>query len=411
MSRSTFRLVLLVSCAHALVHVFELALPSVEQLIGDEFDVNERVTGSMGTAWRVPFGMGALLAGWLADRYGSKRMLLVYLAGCAATGLMAAIAPTLWILFAAMVAMGCFAAIYHPAGLSLISRVTTPETRGQALGWHGILGSIGIAAAPLTAGVLFGTGVTGWRGYYAALVVPAVLIAIMLARLVPDDRPGRNNDTGSDSAFESEFAMRWKSYLVLVTTGALSGIVYAGFLHFLPRYLDETGLRPAGMESSSFRNYLAAMVLLFGVAGQAIAGRLARPGRLEPMLTLILAGSVPCLCWMAVADGSSRLAATCTLAVVHFMSQPVYNSLVAQYVPASRRSTGYGFSNMLTFGIGALGPLYAGFAGDQALVYGGLAVVVGVAAVLAGGLWIGRDSVPDPATETRAGGDSKSPRC
>ena len=36
MTRTAFRLVLLVSCAHALVHAFELALPSVEQMIGEE---------------------------------------------------------------------------------------------------------------------------------------------------------------------------------------------------------------------------------------------------------------------------------------------------------------------------------------------------------------------------------------
>ena len=39
MSRATFQLVLLVSCAHAMVHVYEQSLPSVEQMIGEEFDV------------------------------------------------------------------------------------------------------------------------------------------------------------------------------------------------------------------------------------------------------------------------------------------------------------------------------------------------------------------------------------
>ena len=39
MTPSTFRLVLLISCAHALVHTFELALPSVEQMIGDALEV------------------------------------------------------------------------------------------------------------------------------------------------------------------------------------------------------------------------------------------------------------------------------------------------------------------------------------------------------------------------------------
>ena len=59
MSPATFRLILLVSCAHALVHVFELSLPSVEQMIGGEFGVGKDRTGLLGTVWRIPFGLGA----------------------------------------------------------------------------------------------------------------------------------------------------------------------------------------------------------------------------------------------------------------------------------------------------------------------------------------------------------------
>ena len=52
---------------------------------------------------------------------------------------------SLAVLFGAMFAMGCFASIYHPAGVGLISHHTTPENRPMALGYHGILGSVGIA--------------------------------------------------------------------------------------------------------------------------------------------------------------------------------------------------------------------------------------------------------------------------
>jgi predicted MFS family arabinose efflux permease len=86
---------------------------------------------------------------------------------------------------------------------------------------------------------------------------------------------------------------------------------------------------------------------------------------------------------MAIAEGQARVWATCTLAFVHFMNQPVYNSLIAQYVPHARRSVGYGFSNMICFGIGALGPAYAGFMRTDQWTYGGLAVVAAVAGMLA----------------------------
>tara|TARA_R110002072_G_scaffold302999_2_gene491055 strand:- start:3188 stop:4393 length:1206 start_codon:yes stop_codon:yes gene_type:complete len=387
MPASTFRLVLLISCAHALVHMFELALPAVEQMIGDEYGVGKASTGALGMVWRLPFGLGAVLAGFLADRYGSRPLLIVYLIGCSITAVLARWAPSFNILLLVMLAMGCFASIYHPAGLSLISRETTPETRGSALGLHGIIGSLGIAGAPFGAMLLFSSGDLGWRDYYLILTFPAMLIAGLLWL---DELRHRKAIKASpikpspDAAPEE--AICWNRYLTLVSAGALSGFVYGAFMHFLPRYLDTAGLRPEDWTPASFRNALAAVVLVFGAIGQGIAGRLCRPGRLEFLLVVVLFGNVPPLLWMAFAEGPSRFVAACVLAVVHFMNQPVYNSLIAQHIPSSRRSLGYGFSNMMCFGIGAFGSLFAGqFDGESAdtIVYGCLAGIAAAAGLFA----------------------------
>ncbi|HUG91698.1 MAG TPA: MFS transporter, partial [Planctomycetaceae bacterium] len=371
--------------------------------IGAEFGVGKDVTGRLGTAWRLPFGLGALLVGWLADKYGAKRLLVLYLLGCAATAFAAWRAESLPVLFAAMLVMGCFASIYHPAGLALISRETTPQTRGAALGWHGVVGSAGIALAPLAAGVAFGAGTLSWRQYYLVLIAPAVALALLLAMFLRDDRDedaarvGRPVRPAPDGP--SEDTARWRLYFLLVTIGAQSGFIYAAFMHFLPRYLDQSGLTPAGMPPESFRNYLTALVLTFAILGQAVAGRLARPGRLEGLQSLILLANVPCLVWVGFAGGAGRLWASCALALVHFMTQPVYNSLIAQYVPRARRSVSYGFSNMICFGIGALGPWYAGLLKDDRLIYGGLAGVAAAAAAMA--LWLRTGPVDKPAGQGR----------
>ncbi|REJ91883.1 MAG: MFS transporter [Planctomycetota bacterium] len=388
MNRTTFRLVLLVSCAHAMVHTFEHALPAVEQMIGEEFDVGREQTGALGTVWRLPFGLAAMLAGWLADRYGAKRLLLVYLLGCVAASIMAAWSPSLAVLFAAMFLMGCFASIYHPAGLSLISRATTPADRGRALGWHGIFGAVGIAAAPCLASIVFSTGLVGWRGFYLVISGPALLIAVMITQLADghgEQSVAQPNRSTTDEAVPPGSGFVWSGYLLLVSAGALSGLVYAAFLHFLPRYLNDTGLRPSGWSEESFRNALTTVALSCAIFGQAIAGRLARPEKLKWQLAVILFANVPPLLWMAVADGVWRFVAACLLALIHFMNQPVYNSLIAQMTPAARRSVGYGFSNMVCFGIGAMGPLLAGILPTERAVYstlGGVAALAGVAALV-----------------------------
>src|SRR5262245_21733570 len=136
MTPAVFRIVLLVSCAHAMVHVYEQSLPSAEQLNAGEFAVGTETTGSLGTVWRIPFGVGAVAGGWMADRWGSKRLLMVYLVGCTLACGFVWWAPDLRLLFIGMFLMGTFASIYHPAGLALVSHVTTPANRARALGWH-----------------------------------------------------------------------------------------------------------------------------------------------------------------------------------------------------------------------------------------------------------------------------------
>jgi MFS transporter, FSR family, fosmidomycin resistance protein len=405
MNAATFRLVLLISCAHAMVHVYELSLPSVEQFIRAEYSVDKTVTGPMGTVWRLPFGFGALLAGWLADRFGCKPMLIVYLLGCVATSFLAWWAPSLAMLFAVMFAMGCFASIYHPAGLAIISRETTPEHRSAALGWHGIFGSIGIAAAPAIAGVMLTTSQEfTWRHYYLVLMLPGAMLAAALWLVLRERKaappPTAGGSGGGSSAVVIEEPMPWRNYFIVVTIGAMAGFVYAALMNFLPDYLTRSEVpsvvagatRMLGgsgrvLTPEELGRYGATIVLLVGAVGQGVAGKIARPQRLAPLLCLIMVGNAACLIWMATATGSMRLWAACAMGLVHFMNQPIYNSLIAQFVPFHRRSVGYGFSNMMCFGIGALGPTYAGFMPSDYANYASLSLVAlaaaGLAAVLA----------------------------
>ncbi len=359
MKPNTFRLVLLVSCAHMLVHVFELSIASVEQHVGEEFGVSAKVTGSLGMTWRIPFGAGALLAGWLADRFGSKPMLVLYLAGCSAAALATWAAPSLAVLFATMFVMGSFASIYHPAGLAIISRETTAAERGRALGWHGIFGSLGSATAPFLAGALLLIPALTWRDYFLVLMVPGAVLAVVLSLVLVE----RRDDPAQAATLspDDDGPFHAPQYWTLVAVNVLFGFVYAALMNFLARYLTAANLQPDWVAPKQWGALCAAVVLLCGMVGQAIAGKLARPERLRPMMTLILLANVPCLAAMAVAEGVWRLVAACATGLFHFMHQPVFNSFLAQLVPRRRRSVGYGFSQMMQFGLGAFGAQFAGF--------------------------------------------------
>ncbi|MCA9049414.1 MAG: MFS transporter [Planctomycetaceae bacterium] len=387
MSRTSpiLRIILLVSAAHALVHLLEQSIASVELVIADDFGLSRRESGLLGSALRLPYGIGAFFAGLLADRFGEKRILVLYLLGAAVVAISFLPAGSASLVYAQLFSLGCFASMYHPAGLALLANQTTPQERSRALGVHGIFGSLGIASAPFLAGLMLSVREGDWRGYYLLLGLLSAALGMAVwwwlspirtetaHAAVPEKigtDPGNANAASAlpaSTANEDSGRFQLFPFTVLVIGTALGGTVYSGVLHFLPRNLKETGamdvverLTGSPLDKAALGNYAAALALVCGAFGQWTAGRMARPKLLPVMLAAAYAANIPFLIWMAYSSGSSRLAAACLWAFVHFMNQPLYNSLLPEYLPRHRRSLGYGFSNMMGFGVGALGPPLVG---------------------------------------------------
>lgn len=421
------RLVLLVSSAHAMVHLLEQSIASVEQIVSDQFELTRRQSGLLGTAFRFPYGVGAILAGMLADRLGAHRVLAIYLAGAAVTCVGMAVTQTATAIYFQLFVLGCFASMYHPAGLALLANSTTPAERTRALGLHGVFGSTGIAAAPFLAGVTLSIPGVTWKGYYLLLgLLSGFLAWLVVVRLRSSTplSPSNQNDlpisaqVAKDAAAKDSVAANLTGdvssvlpavvvpktepakvrlqrfpYAALVISTGLSGIVYGGFLHFLKRYLSEVPeLMPISAVDYSGRDvaasYYTAIVLICGAAGQFLIGRLASARHLPQLLSLSYASNAPLLIWMSFAEGNDRLVATCLLAFAHFTNQPLYNSLLPEYIPPDRRSTWFGVSNMMGFGVGAIGPSLVGSFSDYRGAYQTLAVLSLIAAMFPAMLWL-----------------------
>jgi MFS family permease len=376
--------------------VYELALPSVEQEIANEFfaddaEAGKTLTGQLSNSWRLMWGLGAIVAGWLVDRFGSKKLLTIYLLGSATTCLLAAMTTQKLTLFVSMIAMGAFASIYHPAGLALISRETTPENRPRALGLHGIFGSAGIGTAPLVVGGMLAFE-TSWRGVYWLLMAPGLVLGlIFLAQSWRSESSAMSGQVTATSSTSEQEHSDWRSFFTLTLMAALQGFVYSAVLSFLPRYLNGVELPDIpgiDLPAASQSNFLAGGVLVLGCVGQYLAGRYARADRLERQLAVVTLCNVPFLIWMGVAEGSQRVIAAGLWATIHFMHQPIYNSLIATYTPLRKRSLCYGFSFAMGLGLGSFGASFAGNSLQNEFVYGTLAGVAVVASIVCGLLWV-----------------------
>jgi MFS family permease len=402
----------LVTVAHAMVHTYELSIPvlipiwltefSVIDVGLAQFPVNEATVGALVTVGFALFGLGALPSGVLVDRVDARVLITACLVGMGASFLLLAVSPTPAVIGLAMAVWGVAASVYHPSGLSLISRGV--EQRGSAFAYHGMAGNVGIAVGPLLTILLLLA--FDWRVVVAILAVPAALAALYAFRADIDERAAVAAADGGDGSTDGnsragggvdslgDFLSQSRhlfagAFVVVFAVTLCSGLYYRGVLTFLPELLDNleiAALAPVEFGGRTLQpsRYVYVGLLMVGVGGQFVAGKLTDRGRPE---FGILAGFgalavVAVLFLPAAALGlPALLVVSALLGFFLFFVQPFYQASVAEYTPAGTRGLSYGFTYLGVFGVGALGATLAGamltyFAPQQLfLALAGLAVV------------------------------------
>ena len=365
--------------AHGASHGFVLVLPAVLVALRGEFGASFTTLGTVATVSTMLYGLGALPAGLLADRVGAPVLLRVFAAALAACCLLAAVAPGIWWLAGALALLGAAGALYHPSGLAEVT-LNAPGG-GREIGIHGGFGNGGTALAPLVAGAV--AAAWTWRASYGLAAVAAAVLLVALARQVPLDRQlPPQAEAGPGSVGRAALA-------VVMFLAVAEGFVFQGFVTFLPAFLAEVG--GVGQAAAAKGGVLAGAVLLLGVPGQLLGGRLAGtdPRRLAVRYACLYGGAV--LAGLSVrAAGPTPLGVALAglFSLLIFLGQPITNQLVARSTRAGRRGAAYGTYFSLSFGVGALAGSAGGIVADRsglAAVFGflGLVAVVNTAGGLA----------------------------
>ncbi|EMA47566.1 MFS transporter [Halococcus saccharolyticus] len=387
----------LVMGAHAMVHTYELSIPILVSVwlvefdtiavLSAEFPVNAATLGVVVSAGYALFGLGALLAGVLADTYGSRPLIALCLFGMGGSFLLLGLAPGVVVIALALVCWGAAASVYHPSGLALISKGV--HERGSAFAYHGMAGNLGIALGPLATTVALLA--FDWRAVVGLLAIPALIAGLFALRADIDETAAvgasedgvenaaadggerersEGEETGGIRSF-GEFLASSKAlftgvFVLVFGVAMLSGLYYRGVLTFLPEILTKfPAFQPVEIAGSELQpeRYFYAGLLMVGVLGQYVGGRLTdyiRPaagiaggyGVLGALAILFLpvarAGIVPLLIVGAA------------LGFFLFFVQPLYQAAIAEFSPPEARGISYGYTYLGVFGIGALGGTIAG---------------------------------------------------
>jgi MFS family permease len=357
------RVVALTCLAHGLTHAYMLIFSAVLPLMLQELSVGIFRLSLVGNLAYFTYGLGALPAGLIADRVGSRRLIAVGLLGIALASLAIGLSPNFLTLGLAMFFFGIFASFYHPSGLSWVSKEV--RAQGRALGYHGMAGNVGLALSPFLAGVIAAS--YGWRGAYLLFALPGMTLglAILLSRPVPAAMGVEVPSNPSEAKLTRAMAISLALVLVY-TVATLNGFIYRGSLTFLPTYLTErVTISFLGLEGTTLGGVITTIALLIGMAGQYSGGRLAERFRPEVVWTLLVAMAIPFLFLLGRLADVPLIAVTVLFILVHFCAQPVGNVLVARFTPSRSRGLGYGVSFLFTFGVGSFSAGLSGYIAER----------------------------------------------
>ncbi|WP_027210714.1 MFS transporter [Burkholderia sp. WSM2232] len=298
--------------------------------------LNPQTFGVILSAFAVGYLVSQMPGGWLADRFGTRVVLVVaplfwaLLTGL--TGLFTGVAILVLVRFAFGVSEG----LSNPAIYKLVGDTFDERERAQAVAWW----ATAIAAAPALSGPLVGTLLTtfGWKMVFVMLAAPAIAIAVLNAALLP-----RKAEVARAVGMTEEARIPFRILAQQPALWLISGVfcfwnaAYWGLLGWMPSYLSlerHIDLKSAGL--------LGGIPYVFGVIGLIVTGWLGRGPMLKQRPQLLSGiNLLGALCLFAAYYANTLplcIAGLCGAAFCVYGGLGTYGTLVLDFAPKEARA-------------------------------------------------------------------------
>ncbi|HWE74225.1 MAG TPA: MFS transporter [Stellaceae bacterium] len=378
---------------HTLTHLMMLLYPTVVLTLEKQFTLSYGELMWLSVPGLVLYGLAALPAGWLGDRWSAEHMMVLFFSGSGVAGIATGLAQSPVQIACGLAAIGFFGAIYHPVGTAWLVRHA--ENRGRMLGWNGIFGSLGVGAGPIVGATL--SAFYGWR---AAFLVPGGIALLLGGALMLLVRGGTVVAAKSDIKPQAEPASAEVKhvFLLLSITMLSTGIIFQAFTSVLPKLFE---VRLADLTAGGLvgTGGMVSLVFALSAAFQFFGGMAADRFSMKRIYLLCWVLQVPVLFTaIRLFDLPLFVAALVCFSLIA-ISTPTENAMLAHYTPSRWRATAFGAKFLLSLGVSALGvPLVATVydrSGDFIWLFAILGVLAALVAATALFLPRERRSVPD----------------
>jgi predicted MFS family arabinose efflux permease len=353
--------------------------------------------GQLGAIVTVVFAAAALSSIWLgnlADKISARSQMFIIFVGTAIALVVAAFAPSYWMLLVAAVLAGPAQAISNPTTNRVIIRAVPVQKR---TGWIGVKQS-GVQASQLFSGLFFPAVALalGWTGAALGGALVCVLLWLVSLKYVPSpaqlakrdsatepEPPEVTVDTGQMSMVSSKEKMPTVVYFFAVIA-MLSGIGMQATNVYLPLFAVEA------LDFSLVLGGVAAAVSgIIGVVSRLAWSRRMQTGAHPAKLLMVI--SAGALLGVLAFLGANQWQAPALLwagAALHGITvlgaNVVINAGLLRVVPAHKIGAASGLNSMGMYAGFALGPLIMGLLQDATQSFTSGWVFVGVSYVLCG---------------------------
>jgi len=185
------RIVLVLLCLmYAITYMDRVNVSTAAVGFGKDFHLSRTQIGLVFSAFAYPYLIFQVIGGWVSDRFGTRRTLIVCTLIWATATLLSGFAVGLFSLLAARLLLGLGEGALFPAATSAISRWVAKGNRGFAQGMTHAAARIGNAAAPgIVVAIMAGYG---WRAAFfacSALDFTWLGLWVLVFRENPADHP------------------------------------------------------------------------------------------------------------------------------------------------------------------------------------------------------------------------------
>ncbi|HKB97175.1 MAG TPA: MFS transporter [Terriglobales bacterium] len=253
-TRVRWRIVFLLAITAGLTYIDRLNLGLAGKYIQDEFKFNTQTMGWILGAFSLGYALFHVPGGWLADRFGARRVLAGAILWFSIFTAATAIAPSLplvkvlgaaWVFVIVRFVMGLGEAAAMPVGNKMMAYWLSEKERtfGTSVFLAGV-GAGGIAAPFLIAAIVKHWG---WRPAFVFLGIIGVVVAVLwyiLVRDLPEEHPdvnaaelaliGRSTGALQTPPHAAKISVPW---LRLLSSRSMWGLMISHFCLVYPVYI------------------------------------------------------------------------------------------------------------------------------------------------------------------------------